>query len=354
MVRCNTAFPLFCAAAVNGNLAAREVAVDAQTTGALPYGKEFLLKIYERMLLVRGFEESVNALFKEGALHGTAHLCIGEEAAVIGTGFALAEEDYLLATHRGHGQAMGKPLDVNAMMAEMLGKACGTNGGRGGSMHIADLDKHMLGANGIVGANAPIACGAGLSIKMRGEKDRVVLCYLGDGSFNQGAVHEALNLAAAWGLPVLFACINNCYGMSTPLCRASKETDLKKRAEAYGIRAFETDGNDVLAVLSAVRAAREHILKEKAPAFVVEHTYRTCGHSKSDKNKYRTQREIEAWEAQNPISRFAATLLENGVDIGELNEKEQSAAAAIASATEFASACEPPRAEGLEELTYAK
>lgn len=322
-------------------------------TGELPYEKSFLLALYERMLLVRFFEERVNSLFLEGRLHGTAHLCIGEEAAVIGTGFALNEKDYLLATHRGHGQAMGKALDVNAMMAEMMGKSCGTNGGRGGSMHIADLDKSMLGANGIVGANTPIACGAGLSIKLRGEEDRVVLCYLGDGSFNQGAVHEALNLAAVWGLPVLFACINNCYGMSTPLCRASKETDLKKRAEAYGIRAFEVDGNDVLDVYRTVSAARKYVLEFGAPAFIVEHTYRTCGHSKSDKNKYRTQREIDLWETQNPIGRFADTLLVNGVSGTELNQREQSAAAAVAAAVDYATACKPSRTEDLTSLVYA-
>ena len=316
-------------------------------------GKPDLLKIYERMLLVRGFEERVNSLFQEGLLHGTAHLCIGEEAAVIGTGFALEAQDYLLATHRGHGQAMGKPLDVNAMMAEMLGKACGTNGGRGGSMHIADLDKNMLGANGIVGANAPIACGAGLSIKLRGEKDRVVLCYLGDGSFNQGAVHEALNLAAAWALPVLFACINNGYGMSTPLCKASKETDLKKRAEAYGMRAFEADGNDVLDVYKTVREARRYTLLENAPAFILEHTYRTCGHSKSDKNKYRTREEIARWEAQNPISKFASTLLASGASAEELKGKEKAASDAIDEAVRFATACEPPRTEDVEGLVYA-
>ena len=319
----------------------------------LPYEKSFLLAIYERMLLVRFFEERVNTLFLEGRLHGTAHLCIGEEAAVIGTGFALKENDYLLATHRGHGQAMGKPLDVNAMMAEMMGKSCGTNGGRGGSMHIADLSKSMLGANGIVGANAPIACGAGLSIKLRGEEDRVVLCYLGDGSFNQGAVHEALNLAAVWGLPVLFACINNCYGMSTPLYRASKETDLKKRAEAYGIHTFEADGNDVLDVYKTVSQARQYVLENNTPAFIVEHSYRTCGHSKSDKNKYRTKQEIDFWEAQNPIGRFADTLLTNGVTKEELNQREQSAAAAIDAAVDFATACKPPRIEELKGLVYA-
>ena len=327
--------------------------MNEHSTGELPYQKSFLLGLYERMLLVRGFEEQVNSLFQEGRLHGTAHLCIGEEAAVIGTGFALEQQDYLLATHRGHGQAMGKPLDVNAMMAEMMGKACGTNGGRGGSMHIADLEKNMLGANGIVGANAPIACGAGLSIKLSGEKNRVVLCYMGDGSFNQGAVHEALNLAATWGLPVIFACINNCYGMSTPLCKASKETDLKKRAEAYGIRTFEADGNDVLDVYKTVREARQYVLEAGAPAFVVEHSYRTCGHSKSDKNKYRTREEINLWEAQNPISRFATTLVANGVCETELKEKEERAAAAILAAVDFADACEPPRAEDLEALVYA-
>jgi TPP-dependent pyruvate/acetoin dehydrogenase alpha subunit len=322
-------------------------------TGELPYEKSFLLALYERMLLVRFFEERVNSLFLEGRLHGTAHLCIGEEAAVIGTGFALKEKDYLLATHRGHGQAMGKPLDVNAMMAEMMGKSCGTNGGRGGSMHIADLDKSMLGANGIVGANTPIACGAGLSIKLRGEKDRVVLCYLGDGSFNQGAVHEALNLAAVWGLPVLFACINNCYGMSTPLCRASKETDLKRRAEAYGIRAFEADGNDVLDVYRTVSAARQYVLEFSAPAFIVEHTYRTCGHSKSDKNKYRSQQEIDLWETKNPIGRFADTLHANGVSEEELNQREQNAAAAVAAAVDYATACKPSYTEDLTGLVYA-
>lgn len=281
----------------------------------------------QRMLIVRKFEEKVERLFAEKKAHGTTHLGIGEEAAVIGTTSALEKEDIVLTTHRGHGQAVGRGVDISAMMAEILGKKTGTNKGVGGSMHISDIKNGVLCANGIVGANAPLACGAALSIKLKRSAGRVAVSFLGDGALNEGAVHEAMNLASVWKLPIIFVIINNKYGMSMPIEKAVNETDLSKRAAAYGIKSFEADGNDILKVYKTAKEAREYVLEKGMPAFIVENTYRTCGHSKSDKNLYRTEGEIENWRKRDPIGLFSEYLQKNGImtkeDICRMAEKAE-------------------------------
>jgi pyruvate dehydrogenase E1 component alpha subunit len=274
--------------------------------------RALLLEMLEKMMTARKFEEKVFELYSKGLLHGTIHLGIGEEAAGVGTAMAMAPDDYILVTHRGHCPAIGKGCRVNAMMAEILGKQSGTCHGRGGSMHIADFDRGILGANGIVGANAPLACGVAMTIKLKGIRDRVCAAFLGDGAANQGAVHESMNLAAVQGLPVIFCLVNNQYGVSMHISKAMKETDLTKRAAGYGMKAFECDGNDVLAVYEATRDAREYALRE-GPCLLVEHTYRTSGHSKSDRNLYRSMEEIAEWEAVNPVVRFSNFLLDRGL-----------------------------------------
>ncbi|MDR2771488.1 MAG: thiamine pyrophosphate-dependent dehydrogenase E1 component subunit alpha [Clostridiales Family XIII bacterium] len=317
--------------------------------------KALLERLMERMLLVRKFEDAVLSLFKQGKLHGTTHLCVGEEATGVGSVFALEPQDCILSTHRGHGQVLAKGVSAKDMMAEMLGKEAGTNRGRGGSMHIADVRVNALGVGGVIGAGCPIACGVALSFKLRGEKDRIAAVFFGDGSANEGAVHEAMNLAAAWRLPLLFICTNNGYGMSTPLRRAVNDTDLTKRGYPYGIRSTETDGNDATAVYEAVREARAYILREERPAFIVEHTYRTSGHSKSDGNKYRTEEEIAHWQSKNPIARFAKFMLRNGFSEAELEAIDRRAAAEIAEATAYAEACPYPAAspQELEAEAYS-
>ena len=241
------------------------------------------------------------------------------------------------------------------MMAEILAREAGVNRGRGGSMHLSDIRYNTLGMDGVLGASCPIACGIGLSFKMRKETDKVVVVFLGDGSMNQGAVHEAFNLAATWQLPVLFVCTNNWYGMSTPLSKVMNDTDLTKRGYPYGMKAYEVDGNDVLETYLTVSEAREYVIKEQKPALIVEHTYRTSGHSKSDGNKYRTKEEIAEWKSKNPVIRFTSVLLENGFSQEEIDSIDEETTNAIEDAVAYAEACPNPVAtpEELEKEVYA-
>jgi len=312
--------------------------------------KPFLAKTMKYLMLVRKFEEQVFDLFGQGKVYGTTHLGIGEEATGVGSVFALAPQDYVLSTHRGHGQVLAKGSDPKDMMAEILAKEAGVNRGRGGSMHVSDGQYNVLGMDGILGAACPIACGIALSFKLREEKDKVAVVIFGDGSTNEGAVHEAFNLSAVWQLPVLFICTNNGYGMSTPLSKVVNDTDLTKRAIPFGIKSFEVDGNDVLAVFQTVSEARAYVVSEQKPAFVVEHTYRTSGHSKSDGNQYRTKDEIEDWKSKNPVIRFSTVMLENGFTRGDIDEIDRETTEIIEAAVTYAEACPDPTATPEELL----
>ena len=322
---------------------------------ALLKDKAFLQELMERMMIVRKFEQKVQWLFAQGFVYGTTHLGVGEEGANIGTTAALHPDDYMLATHRGHGAALGKGADVNLMMAEILARETGLNKGKGGSMHIADFDKGILGAIGILGANGPIACGVAFTSK-RKKLGRVCAAFFGDGASNEGAIHESMNLAAAWGLPVMFVLINNTYGMSTPLRKVVHDMDLTKRAIPYGIKSYECDGNDILETYTTCRDAREYCEKN-GPVLIVEHTYRTSGHSKSDGNLYRSKEEIKEWEAKNPVKRFTDFLLENKLftqeDIDAMDKKTTDI---IEKAVEFAKSCPEPKfdAEQIQADVYAK
>lgn len=319
---------------------------------AKPLPKKLLLEFLEQMRIARKFEESVQLLFAQGLVHGTTHLGIGEEATAIGTCFAMAAQDYMLATHRGHSQALAKGMDVNEMMAEILAKATGACKGKGGSMHIADIEKGVLGANGILGSSAPIACGAGLTIKKRKE-DKIVTCFFGDGSSNLGAVHEAMNLAAVWDLPVLFVLINNTYGMSTHISKASRETDLSKRAYPFGIPAETVDGNDVIAVYNSVKKARAYVRKH-GPMLIVQNTYRTSGHSKSDGNLYRSKEEIAEWRQKCPIKRLEAYLLkENITDQKTLDKIDAKTTEIIEAAVQFGKESPAPGLDTIMTDIYA-
>ena len=314
--------------------------------------KDISRKIYETMLIARKFEEQVDMLFAQDLIHGTTHLAIGEEATAVGTVLATETHDYVLATHRGHQHVLAKGLDLNAAMAEMLGKSTGVCKGKGGSMHMADIDKHILGTNGVLGSNAPIACGAALSIRQRGE-DRIVVCFFGDGSSNLGAIHESMNLAAAWNLPVLFVLVNNGYGISTSIAKASRDPDLAKRAIPFAIPAQNVDGNDVVEVYHAVKQARSYVAKN-GPMLIVEHTYRISGHSKSDVNRYRTAEEIDAWRKKCPILRFRQYLLENGIlakkDLADIECRVE---ARIQAAVEYAKNAPSPPLDAILEDVYA-
>lgn len=264
------------------------------------------------MWLIRRFEEAVDDLFARGLMHGTMHLSIGQEASATGVTSALRPDDMITSTHRGHGHTIGKGADLTRMMAELLAKETGYCRGRGGSMHIADVATGNLGANGIVAGGIPIAAGAALAAQMR-NTGQVVACFFGDGAANEGAFHEALNLAAIWNLPVVFVCENNKYGMSFSTERAFAIEHISERAAAYGFPGITVDGNDVDAVHAAATEAVERARRGEGPTLIENVTYRWKGHSKSDKNLYRTKEEIEFWKTKDPVGKFETLLIEKGV-----------------------------------------
>ncbi|MFV0428983.1 MAG: thiamine pyrophosphate-dependent dehydrogenase E1 component subunit alpha [Arachnia sp.] len=266
----------------------------------------------ETMWHIRRFEEAVDDLFARGLMHGTMHLSIGQEASATGSCLALRPDDAITSTHRGHGHTIGKGADLTRMMAELLAKETGYCRGRGGSMHIADVATGNLGANGIVAGGIPIATGAALAYAMRGE-DRVVACFFGDGASNEGAFHEALNLAAIWKLPVIFICENNKYGMSFSIEKSVAIENISERAAAYGFPGVTVDGNDIVAVYEAVDAAVQRARAGEGPTLVENITYRWKGHSKSDKNLYRTRDEISEWREKDPIVAFERRAVEAGL-----------------------------------------
>jgi len=316
--------------------------------------RELARRLLKYMHLARKFEEKVQYYFTLGMIHGTTHLGIGEEATGAGTCLALEPQDHMYATHRGHPAALCKGIDIKGMMAEIFAKEAGVCKGRGGSMHIADRDKGVMGANGILGPALPLACGSAFASKRRGEKDRVTVAFFGDGAANEGAVHEAMNLAAVWALPIIFVCINNTYGMSTHISKVMKDTDLTKRAIPYGMEALEVDGNDVMAVYQTVRKAREYVTAGNGPILVVEHTYRISGHSKSDGNLYRTKEEINRWKERAPIPRFCAALLEEGIFTREeLDEVDAQTTRIIDEAVQYAMDCPYPKLEDIKKDVYA-
>jgi len=311
-----------------------------------------ILAIYKKMLLIRRFEETLESLFSSGRMHGTCHLCIGEEATAAATAAALKPQDLCTGTHRGHGHALSFGLDEKKLMAEFFGRSSGICGGMGGSMHIFDFEKGFLGTNGIVAGSIPIATGAALSIKRKGIKDRVAACFFGDGATNEGVFYESLNMSKLWKLPILYVCENNQYAMSTHISKSMADPDLTKKAAAFGIKTFTVDGNDALAVYGAVAEAREFALKS-GPVFLLENTYRIAGHSKSDTNAYRTHEEVKRWKARCPIKRLEAYILEHGLSApGELAVFRQEAGDAVKAAVDFAEASPAPEISKVESLVF--
>jgi TPP-dependent pyruvate/acetoin dehydrogenase alpha subunit len=309
--------------------------------------------LLESMWKIRRFEEKVDDLFGRGLLHGTMHLSIGQEGSATGACAALGDGDYITSTHRGHGHCIAKGADPMLMMAELLGKETGYCRGRGGSMHIADVESGNLGANGIVAGSIPIAAGAARALQMKGS-DRVVLCFFGDGAVNEGGFHEALNMAAIWKLPVVFLCENNHYGMSMLWSKSVAIDRLSTRALGYGMPGETVDGNDVLAVRASVGPAVERARQGEGPSLIEALTYRHKGHSKSDKNLYRTRDEIREWRERDPIRRFEKYALENGlIDDGTARSVEEAAGKAIEDATERAMDQPDPSLSGIEDEVYA-
>lgn len=312
-------------------------------------GRAQTLDMLATMCLIRAFEEKAEDLFARGLVHGTMHLSIGQEAVAVGATRAMQKGDYLLNHHRGHGHCLAWGSDVNLMMAEFLGKETGYCRGRGGSMHIANVEANNLGANGIVGGGLPISVGVGLSIKMR-RTSQVCLTIFGDGAANEGAFHEALNMASIWDLPVVYLCENNQYAMSMPVTKAFNIERISQRACAYGIPGVTVDGNDVLAVYAAIRQAAERARAGQGPTLVEAVTYRWRGHSKSDRQAYRTREEVKLWQQRDPIRRFANLL---GLSDEELNRYIEEAKARIEAAVAFAQASPEPDVSTILEGVYA-
>ena len=312
--------------------------------------REKLLQMYYDMLRIRYFEEKVDELFARGYVHGTCHLYMGEEAVAVGAVAALEEKDYITSTHRGHGHCLAKGADIKKMMAEILGRKTGYCKGKGGSMHIADFSSGNLGANGVVGGGIPIAVGAALALKYKGRKE-IVLCFFGDGAANQGCFHESLNLAAIWKLPVVFLCENNKYGMSLDVSKACAGETIAQRAASYAMEGASVDGNDVLAVRDAMKEAADRTRAGKGPVLIEAETYRWKGHSKSDRNLYRTKEEISLWRSKCPIKRLHEKLTEKMKISTEekLAELQAAAGSEVEEAVNFA--MESPEPETSEAFT---
>ena len=315
---------------------------------------ETLIDLYRKMCMVRQFEYMADKLYAAGKVHGTMHLSAGQEAVAVGTSLAARPDDYLINHHRGHGHFIAKGADLNLMMAEFLGKDTGYNHGRGGSMHIADFTSNNLGANGIVGGGIPQAVGVGLALQMQ-RRNEICICIFGDGAANEGVFHEAMNMVALWKLPVLYICENNKYGMSMDVERATARLPIAQRAEAYGIPWACVDGNDVIEVYDAMKTAVDHVRSGQGPYFVETITYRYFGHSKSDRNLYRSREEIEDWKQnRDPIRRFKMSLQHAEV-FGEAQAEQIEAEAeqVILKAVEFAEASPEPNPSSLMEYVYA-
>lgn len=312
--------------------------------------EHYLLQMYQ----IRAFEEQAEKSYMAGKIHGTMHLSIGQEASAVGSISTLEPKDFIIGHHRGHGLCIAKGADLNLMMAEFYGKENGYCRGRGGSMHIADVDGGNLGANGVVGGGIPLAVGVGIGLKMQAE-NKVLLAFFGDGAASTGAFHESMILAVLYQVPVVFICENNQYAMSFSANDWTTSKKIAAHGEIYGMPgSTSTDGNDLLEVQKAVEAAVKRAREGGGPSLIVNDTYRWRGHSKSDRNRYRTKEEIEEWKKKDPILRFQKQC------IGEklLSEKEaekikDQGYADIESARLFAEASPEPDVAALEEGVYA-
>lgn len=314
--------------------------------------KETYVEMLEKMLVIRRFEEKIQQLFADKVLHGTTHLYTGEEAVATGVCCALREGDQITSTHRGHGHTIAWGADINGLMAEMFGRETGICGGRGGSMHFADPQAGNLGQNGVVAGGLPLAVGAALAAKMQGIQ-QVAACFFGDGATNEGTFHESMNLAAVWELPVIFVCEDNGYGFSMSMKKSMKVADIAERAHSYGMKGVRVDGMDAAAVYEATREAREYVLAH-GPMLLVCETYRYAGHSKNDRNVYRTQEEIDAWWQKDPIARLERHMEETGLlSREEIEELENAAMRAVDESVAFAKGSALPPLDAVQNGIYA-
>lgn len=314
---------------------------------------EKLAWMLQKMCETRYFEEKAEELYTRGLVHGTMHLSIGMEASPVGSIAAIEADDLIIHHHRGHGHTIAKGADITIMMAEFLGKEPGYCRGRGGSMHIADIPHGNLGATGVVGGGIPIAVGIGLALKMK-NSSRVLLSFFGEGSTNEGSFHEALNMASLWQLPIVFICDNNHYGMSMHFQRSMNIEYISSRAASYGIPGISTDGNQILSVYQVVSDAVTRARSGEGPTLVENITYRWRGHSKSDRNLYRTKEEIAEWMERCPINSFKKLLIESKLMTeDEVDQVDRLAKEVIDLAAEEAILLPEPSPENMEDEVYA-
>jgi pyruvate dehydrogenase E1 component alpha subunit len=314
-----------------------------------------LLHLYTQMLLIRRFEERCAEMYALGKIGGFCHLYIGEEAVAVGAVDVLRPDDYIFSAYRDHGHCLARGSDPKRVMAELFGRATGLCKGKGGSMHLVDAERRFMGGYAIVGGHLPLAAGAAFAVKYRGG-DQVVLCFFGEGAVPTGACHETLNLAALWGLPVLFLCENNRYGMGTPVERAvALYQDVSQNAAAYGIDAGRVDGMDVLAIREAVSKAVERVRTQQRPYFLEALTYRFLGHSMADPSHghYRTKAEVDEAKKRDPLLLLKTRLLnERQASDEDFKRIEQEIVNRVRESVEFADASPFPSEKDLEEDVY--
>lgn len=318
------------------------------------HGDETAKELLKRMLLIRRFEEQAAQMYGLKKIGGFCHLYIGQEAVAVGTIGALdLSKDYVVTAYRDHGHALACGMDPTAVMAELYGKKTGCSKGKGGSMHLFDAEKHMLGGNGIVGGQIPVATGVGLKIKYKKESG-VVLCYFGDGAIHQGAFHESLNLAKIWNLPVMYICENNQYGMGTDFRRVSSVEDFSVMGKSYGIEGKQIDGMDVLTVYDEMLTAVEEVREKREPKFFEIKTYRYKGHSMSDPAKYRTKEELQEYKDQDPIIILQKLLIdEKAISEDDIKQIDNEAKRKSSDAVDFAEKSDEPEPEMLYTDVFA-
>ena len=317
------------------------------------YQRGFLLGLYERMTMIRQFEEQVKFLFLEGSMPGTIHQCQGQEATATGVCSSLEAGDYITSTHRPHGHALAKGLSPLEMLIELFGGGTGCCKGKGGSMHVGNMAKGMPPAIAIVGGGIPLATGMALALKMQ-KRPQVVACFFGDGATSEGAFHEAVNMGAIWNLPVIYACENNFYGASTHITKITRMGSIAERWLGYGIPIRTVDGNDVLAVYQAARAAAALCRSGQGPALLEMQTYRVTGHSRRDPCHYQPKEERDQWAQRDPIERLGRRLIvEAGVGEADLEAVRQKVLAELKSAIEEARKAPAPTAQDVLTDVYA-
>lgn len=313
-----------------------------------------LIEMYEKMLLIRAFEEETRDLFMKDMIRGTTHVYIGQEAVAVGVCSALNKDDYITSTHRGHGHCLAKGGDVNLMMAELLGRESGYCKGKGGSMHIADLDIGILGANGIVGGGIGLATGAALASKYR-EDGKVAVCFFGDGALNQGVFYETANMAALWSLPIIYVCERNMFSEFSYSDWYFPDPDITKRTEPFGFKGIEVDGNDLIAVHTLAKDLVSRCRSGEGPFFVVANTYRIYGHTVGDPLNYRKDGEVDIWKSheKDPILRVRAYLIAQEIlPPDQLDRIETKAKNDCAQAVEFAVNSSHPLPDTLMDDLY--